>query len=70
MSKMGFELNDRVMICNTVNLDIEKAFGQIIGFYTYDHYIVQLDIPIRGGQTDIIISKYCLISELLVTKEL
>jgi hypothetical protein len=29
-----------------------------------------LDIPIRGGQTGIVISKYCLISDLLVTKEL
>jgi hypothetical protein len=70
MSKMDFEIYDRVMICNTVKSDIENAFGQIIGFYTDEYYIVQLDIPIRGGQTGIVISKYCLISELLVTKEL
>ena len=67
---MDFEIYDRVMICNTVKSDIENAAGKIIGFYTDEYYIVQLDTPIRGGQTGVVISKHCLISELLVTKEL
>jgi len=71
---MDFEIYDRVIICNTGensdNWILENAAGQIIGFYTDEYYIVQLDTPIRGGQTGVVISKHCLISELLVTKEL